>query len=327
MAVVKSLAYGHGQVPVARALQGHVDALAVARMEEGAELREAGIDCPLVVLEGPLTQDQTALAARYELQLVLHHDHQLELLRQHVGAPLACWLKLDTGMHRLGFVPERAQQLLHELDGMPAVASVQLMTHLANADDTADATTTAQLARMQQACEGLPNACSVANSAGILAWPDSHADWVRPGLMLYGASPLIGKTAEQLDLQPVMTLHAPLIAINQLQAGEPVGYGGTWHAPEAMPLGVVGIGYGDGYPRHIGNGAQVLINGRRAPLAGRVSMDMITVDLRGIQAQVGDRVTLWGEGLAADEVAGWADTIAYTLFCGVTARVQRRYRE
>ena len=327
MAVVKSLAYGHGCIPIAQALQGQADALAVARFEEAVALREAGISGPLVVLEGPACAAQLDVAAELDLQLTLHHASQLPLLRSYRGAPLACWLKCDTGMHRLGFVPQELAGLHAELCALPGVASVDLMTHLACADDRDDATTQAQLAAFAQAAEGLQAQRSIANSAGILAWPDSHADWVRPGLMLYGASPMLGQDAEAFDLRPVMTLQAPLIAIKPLAAGEAVGYGATWRAPRDLPLGVVGIGYGDGYPRHIGADAQVLINGQRVPVVGRVSMDMITVDLSGIEAQVGDSVTLWGEGLPADEVARWADTIPYTLFCGVSARVERRYKD
>lgn len=327
MAVVKSLAYGHGAARVAGALQEDADALAVARFEEGVALREAGITAPIVILEGPTRGDHLELAFRHNLQLVIHHDSQLPLLRDYSDEPVDCWLKFDTGMHRLGFPAEKVPRMYVELSVLPAVASLRLMSHLACADDTADSTTTDQVQRMQQVSVALDTECSLANSAGILAWPDSHLDWVRPGLMLYGASPLIGSSAADSDLRPVMNLRAPLIAINQLQPGDAVGYGATWRAPEAMPVGVVGIGYGDGYPRHIGEGAQVLLNGQRVPVVGRVSMDMITIDLRRVQAQVGDPVTLWGEGLPADEVAAWANTIPYTLFCGVTARVERRYSE
>ena len=328
MAVVKSQAYGHGEVAVARALEGRADALAVARAGEGVALREAGIQAPLVVLEGPGGPDELAACVRFGLQPTLHHASQIELLRGLSGqASLDCWLKCDTGMHRLGFAPEGLGGLWREVSALPAVASLRLMTHLACADDPRDPMTGEQLARMRAACAGLPAEQSIANSAGILAWPDSHADWVRPGLMLYGASPLAGRDAAGLDLRPVMTLSAPLIAVKALGAGEPVGYGATWRAPEDMPLGVAGIGYGDGYPREIAPGAQVLVNGMRVPVVGRVSMDMIALDLRGVEAAVGDRVVLWGEGLPVDEVAAWAGTIPYTLFCGVTARVPRRYRD
>lgn len=327
MAVVKAMAYGHGAVPVARAIAAQADALAVARLEEGVALREAGIELPIVVLEGHTRPEHLDIAFKQNLQLTIHHASQLPMLREYADEPVDCWLKLNTGMHRLGFPVQEAEALFNEISRLPAVAGLRLMTHLACADDLSDSTTDRQVQRLHHACSGLNAELSIANSAGILAWPDTHADWVRPGLMLYGASPVIGKRAVDFDLRPVMTLKAPLIAVNQLQAGDAVGYGGTWTAPGPMPLGVVGIGYGDGYPRHVGGDAHVLLHGQRVPIVGRVSMDMITVDLSGVNAQVGDLVTLWGEGLPADEVAAWADTIPYTLFCGVTGRVQRRYRD
>jgi len=327
MAVIKSLAYGHGAVPVAQALHDVVDAFAVARMEEAVTLRDAGVRTPLVVLEGPTCGAHLETAFKLDLQVVIHHEHQLALLRDYADEPVDCWIKFDTGMHRLGFPPARVRELFAELSRLPDVASLRLMSHFACADDLSDQSTPDQLQCLHQATAGLEAERSIANSAAVLAWPDSHADWVRPGLMLYGASPVIGKTAAHYGLRPVMSLRAPLIAINHLQAGDAVGYGATWRAPEAMPIGAVGIGYGDGYPRHVGAGAQVLLNGQRVPVIGRVSMDTLTIDLRGIKAAVGDVATLWGEGLPADEVAGWANTIAYTLFCGVTARVQRCYKD
>lgn len=327
MAVVKSMAYGHGAVPVARALEDRADAFAVARLEEGLALREAGIELPIVVLEGPSRAEHLEQAWRAGLQLTIHHASQLSMLQDHADEPVDCWLKIDTGMHRLGFPVSQAGSLYRRLAAMPAVASLRLMTHLACADDTGDLATEHQLQRWRDATLGLDAQGSVANSAGILAWPGSHFDWVRPGLMLYGASPLLGRSAADLDLRPVMSLRAPLLAVNRLQRGDRVGYGATWQAPEDMPIGVVGVGYGDGYPRHIGGDARVLINGRLAPVIGRVSMDMITLDLREVPARVGDTATLWGHGLPVERVAEWAGTIPYTLFCGVTARVERRYRD
>lgn len=329
MAVVKSQAYGHGEGAVARALEPGVDALAVARVEEGVALRELGIGWPLVVLEGPQMREHLDLARRHELQLALHDMQQLDLLRGDMSpGQLYCWLKIDTGMHRLGFAPEEVQARLEDLQALQQVRLVGVMTHLANADATDDPATQRQLEAMTRATAGLDLPGSIANSAGILGWPDTHADWVRPGLMLYGASPLQGRSAAELGLRPVMTLSAPLVAVKDIRAGARVGYGGTWSAPEDMTLGVVGIGYGDGYPRHIRGGAQVSVRGQSAAVVGRVSMDMITIDLRGILgARIGERVLLWGEGLPVEELAAACDTIPYTLLCGVTARVQRRYRE
>jgi len=197
------------------------------------------------------------------------------------------------------------------------------MTHLANADDPQDSKTDVQLAAFNEIAWPDDLTLSIANSAAVLTRPDAHADWVRPGLMLYGASPLLNQSAQSLDLKPVMQLSSRLISIKQINAGDTVGYGATWQADEVMPMGIVGIGYGDGYPREVPAEAYVLINGKQAPIIGRVSMDMITVDLRGIDCVIGDEVTLWGEGLPIDLVAQWTNTIAYTLMCGVTQRVQR----
>lgn len=330
MAVVKSLAYGHGMVPVALALAAAgADALAVARIEEAVALREADIALPLVVLEGFLRAEELDQARHHDLQLVVHDIYQMALLQGATDSgPVRCWLKFDTGMHRLGFDPAQSDWVLAQFQAMPQVRLEGLMTHLANADDMGDPATAAQLEQMAAVTSLSDLPCSIANSAGILAWPDSHRDWVRPGLMLYGASPLLGRTADELGLRPAMTLKAPLIAVRTARPGDRVGYGGTWEAPELMPLGVVGIGYGDGYPREIAPGTEVLVRGRRAPVVGRVSMDMICLDLRGLEdARVGDAVVLWGEGLPADEVAGKAGTIPYTLFCGVTERARREYRE
>lgn len=327
MAVVKSLAYGHGAIQIAQALSVEADALAVARIDEAVLLRKAGIDADILVLEGASDSDDLQQAHEHNLQLVVHQPYQIDLLHRFTGSKaVSCWLKLDTGMHRLGFPVADAQSIIEQLNAIPSVAELVLMTHLASADDLGDSMTDHQLTAMDEASAAFPGAVSIANSAGILAWPDSHSAWVRPGIMLYGSSPFAAESASSKKLEPVMTLRAPLIAIKQLHAGDAVGYGGTWQATESMPMGVVAIGYGDGYPRHIGADACVLINGQRAPLIGRVSMDMITLDLRGIDVQIGDDVTLWGEGLPADDVAAWANTIAYTLFCGVTARVPRYYK-
>ncbi len=323
MAVIKANAYGHGLQRVCGALAS-ADALAVARVGEGLALRQAGCHGEIVVLEGCFDEQELHAAARSGLQLVVHHPEQLALLRvAQPDRPVHCWLKVDTGMHRLGFAPEAAVRAYAALAELAAVAErPRLMTHLANADDLDDPFTTEQLRRFQPLVARYGVATSVANSAGILGWPGCHGDWVRPGLMLYGASPLLGGRAAAHGLLPVMTFSARLIAINRLRAGDPVGYGGSWHCPEDMPIGVVGVGYGDGYPRAVPPGTPVLVKGQRAPVVGRVSMDMLTVDLRGIGTpRVGDPVTLWGAGLPAEEIAAAAGTIPYTLFCGITARV------
>ncbi len=327
MAVIKANGYGHGLERVARALaagESPADAFAVARIDEARRLRAAGIRIPIVLLEGCLSFPDLNEAAHLELGLVIHRPEQIDQLSGFRPArPLSCWLKVDTGMHRLGFAPEQAGPAYRSLAALDQVAPAPgLMTHLANADDRGDPSTERQLSRFAALAERIEAETSIANSAGILAWPASHGDWVRPGLMLYGASPLREVSAGELGLRPVMSLSSSLIAIQELRAGDPVGYGGTWRAPRDGRIGVVGIGYGDGYPREVDASASVLLHGRRAPIVGRVSMDMLTVDLNGLpQAAVGDRVLLWGEGLPIDGVADAAGTIAYTLLCGVAARV------
>lgn len=323
MAVIKANAYGHGLERVAAALD-EADALAVARVGEGIALRDAGVDKPVVVLEGCFDRQELEEAIRRRLELVVHQPEQLALLREATSRnALSVWLKVESGMHRLGFEVDEAIQAFEALQQMPVVAGTpRLMTHLANADTPEDGLVSQQLSVFHPLLQRFPVEYSIANSAALLALPETHADWQRPGLMLYGASPFSGRTAAEHDLRPVMTLGARIIAIKQLQTGDRVGYGSTWTAPEAMRLAVVCIGYGDGYPREVPSGTPVLINGRRAELVGRVSMDMLTVDLRGHDdARIGDPVVLWGEGLPAEEIAEAAGTIPYTLFCGITARV------
>lgn len=329
MAVIKADAYGHGLVRVANALRD-ADALAVARINEAVELYDAGCRRPIVLLEGAQDVQELAEAAARDCVLVVHHHKQLELLRgARPARPLNCWLKVDTGMHRLGFSPEEAAAAFEELAALPCVQGQPgLMTHLANADDRWDLTTAEQLARFKPLTERFPVPTSIANSAGILGWADSHGDWIRPGLMLYGASPFLNGQGGDDELRPVMTLSARLIAINQLKAGDPVGYGGTWRCPQDMTVGVVGIGYGDGYPREITADTPVLVNGHQSRIVARVSMDMVTVDLGHLpEAQVGDEVVLWGEGLPAERIAQAAGTIPYTLFCGITSRVRYNFVE
>jgi alanine racemase len=242
----------------------------------------------------------------------------------HSAPPIRVWVKVDTGMHRLGVPPWDVQPVMERLARARTVARlVGLMTHLANADDPSDPLTQRQCEGLRTLAVGGDRPLSIGNSAGILTCPASRTHWVRPGIMLYGASPVTGCPANELDLKPVMTLTSRLIAVKRLRRGDAVGYGGTWVCPEDMPVGVVGIGYGDGYPRHAPSGTPVLLRGHRVPLVGRVSMDMISVDLRGLpEAQVGDPATLWGEGLPVDEIAQRAGTIAYELLCRITGRVR-----
>lgn len=324
MAVVKADGYGHGLKEVAKALI-EADALAVARLEEGLALRQAGHRHPIIVLEGITDKEELQLAAAYHLTLVIHEATQIEVLRQTpVKAPLLVWLKIDTGMHRLGFPPEAIPEVATSLRGCRSVVSVVgLMSHLATADQAEDSLTGLQLEIFKRIpASGLLR--SLANSAAIMAYPQTHFDWVRPGLMLYGASPFAHCTGAAMGLKPVMTLKSRLIAIHHLHAGDPIGYGATWVCPEPMVVGVAAVGYGDGYPRHAVSGTPVFVNGRPVSLVGRVSMDMITLDLRSQpEARVGDPVIAWGSGLPVEKVALQASTIPYELLSQVAARVPR----
>jgi len=328
MAVIKADAYGHGMLQAARAL-AEADAFAVARVEEGIALRKAGVAGRVVVLSGPGSPVELPLAIAAELEPVLHHEHQIAMVESGLRGTargLRCWVKVDSGMHRLGFPPDATAGVLARLRAVQGAVPAGLMTHLANADDLADSKTLEQVQAFGAAAAfaGLPT--SMANSAGVLGWPATHGDWVRPGIMLYGASPFIDGDARGDGLQVVMTLRTRLIAVNRLRKGDAIGYGGTWRCPEDMPVGVAAVGYGDGYPRHAPSGTPILVKGRRAVLVGRVSMDTCVVDLRTVPgARVGDTVELWGEGLPVDEVAAAAGTISYELFCRLTPRVKFRY--
>jgi alanine racemase len=324
MAVIKANGYGHGIERVARALR-LADAFAVARMEEALCLREAGIEQPILLLGGVLEASELALCVQHNLHIVVHVPEQLHMLLQaRLEKPLTVWLKVDTGMHRLGMAPDRFHETWQALQESEQVADdIVVMTHFANADDPNDSYTSQQLQTFNTLTKSLDAMTSMANSAAILLNQQTHKDWIRPGIMLYGASPVLGATASNHGLKPVMTLESQLIAVNTRKQGEKIGYGHTWTCPEEMPIGVVAIGYGDGYPRHIKSGTPVLVNGIRCEIIGRVSMDMITVDLRPVKnARAGDRVVLWGEGLPAEEIALQAETIAYELFCQVTPRVK-----
>ena len=323
MAVVKANAYGHGLVPTALAL-ADADAFAVARLEEAVALRDNGLRRRIVLLEGVFNAAQLAQAAQLELDLVVHQPLQIELLEGFGGPkPLPLWLKVDTGMNRLGFRPEEFRAAWERLRRLtPAPQQLRVMTHLACADEADDATSAAQLQRLRPLVEGLDAELSIANSAGILALPASHGEWVRPGLALYGVSPFAWQRGTQFGLRPAMTLESTVIALREVAAGERVGYGGVWRAPRPSRLAIVAAGYGDGLPRGIPSGAPLLIGAHRAPVAGRVSIDMIAADVTDLPpVGVGDRVELWGTRLAVEELAAAAGTIPYELLCGVSQRV------
>jgi alanine racemase len=324
MAVIKANAYGHGLVAVARALES-ADALAVARVDEGLALRDAGIKSPVVLLEGVFDKDQLEAAAAADFELVVHASEQITLLRELNNAHrFKVWMKLDTGMNRLGFKAMQFAAAHAALGVLPSVqAPINLFTHLSSADVPGAATTEEQLNAFTAATRGLSGERCVESSAAIFAFPDSQADWVRPGLLLYGVSPFAGSIGADYGLKPVMTLHSHVIATKTLAVGEHVGYGGDWIAARPTRLVIAAVGYGDGYPRSLPSGAPVLVNSERAELAGRVSMDMIGIDVTDLKAEVrlGDPVVLWGAGLPVEEIAVWAQTIPYELLCGISQRV------
>ena len=326
MAIVKANAYGHGLISIAQALPAAA-AFGVSCLDEAIALREAGFDRRIVLLEGLFGPDDISLVSGYRLDVVVHHASQLQWLAQgHLLRPLDVWLKIDTGMHRLGFEPDSVRDISSRLQQIPQVETVRYMTHFSCADDLDNSDTRQQIDVFKCTVAAVAGEQSLANSAAILGWPAARADWVRPGIMLYGGSPLRGRTAESLGLQPVMTLSTRLIAINARKQGDAIGYGADWRCPADMRIGVAAIGYGDGYPRHAPSGTPLRVNGRAASLVGRVSMDMISIDLGDVpNAQVGDEVILWGEGLPIDEVAESATTISYELLCGVGSRVQFDY--
>ena len=334
-AVIKANAYGHGAVRVARALHD-ADSFAVARLDEAIALRAAGIVRPIVLLEGTFSPDELAVALREDFEIVVHDPSQLALLAAQStaadpGLRSVVWVKVDTGMNRLGF---RAEEVPSVFDRLRALAvpprELRLMTHLAAADELEHPLTTVQLQRFSSlltvlADAGHRPATSIANSAGLLHWPAARVDWVRPGLALYGVAPS-AVTAERFGLRAAMSLHTRVIALREVRVGETVGYGASWRAARPTRIAIIAAGYADGIPRHLPSGAPVLFATGRAPIAGRISMDMIAVDVTELPPpKVGDEVTLWGPGLPVEEVATQAGTIAYELLCAVAPRVPMHY--
>lgn len=324
MAAIKADAYGHGAIPVARALEDHVDAFAVACLEEALVLREARVRAPLALLEGILSMEEAKLVMRHDLQVVVHDHWQLALLEAlPQGARVSLWLKLDSGMHRLGFPLADVPGLCKRIAARPDWRFCGWMTHLACADEPDNPATARQLRAFADALEGRAGPRSTANSAGLLAWPQARTDWIRPGLVLYGASPLAGQSAAQLGLRPAMRLESRLIAVREYEAGSAIGYGASYSCPERMRIGVASVGYADGYHRSLPVGTPTRVRGGAAPLVGRVSMDMINLDLRQVpEAAVGDAVLLWGGELPVEQIAAAAGTIAYEMLCGLTNRVR-----
>lgn len=322
--MVKADAYGHGLHRAAHTL-AEADGHALLDVNEAVRLREAGSAKPILLLEGIFQPADLEAVDRCRLSLVLHDVEQIVMLeRARLTAPVAVWLKLNTGLNRLGFVGAQARNAYARLQASGKAAKISLMTHFADADGAAGVA--AQMARFAEWTAGLKADVTLANSAAILRYPETHAAWVRPGIMLYGCSPFADLSADALGLQPVMTLASEIIAVQDLKPGERVGYGGVFEARRSMRIGVVACGYADGYPRHAPGSndcaTPVLVAGKRTHTVGRVSMDMLCVDLSGLpQAGIGSPVILWGEGLSADEVAACAGTVSYELLCALAARV------
>lgn len=329
LAVIKADAYGHGAVRVAQALEAETDGFAVAAIEEAIELREAGIRKPILLLEGFFDTDELPLISEHSLSCVVHTSSQIEALAAYKGlAKFDIWVKIDIGMHRLGLAPSQTQSALARLSALKSVHQITMMGHFSCADDLAASTTIEQRRLFERLADNTQFATSLSNSAAILGWPTVNSDWIRPGLMLYGASPYEAPQENADRLVPAMTLKSQVIAVRAISAGESVGYGASWTADRPTRIGTVAIGYADGYPRQIRSGAPVVVGGTRTKLVGRVSMDMITVDLTDIPAaNIGTPVELFGRQLLAAELAPWANTIPYTLFTGITRRVHKVYSD
>jgi len=331
LVMVKADAYGHGLLPVAKAL-AQADGLAVARLDDALKLRRADIRLQRIVLLGSLLdQGELEICSHENIDVVVHDLATVDrICARHKATPLRVWLKLDSGMHRLGLSPQEFRSADTRLRAQPGVEEILHMTHFAGsenlASDSANSRTQKQLTCFIE-CHGDSDALtSIANSAALISRPETRGDWVRPGIMIYGDNPLAAEYS--LPLRPAMTLLARVLAVRRCEAGEQIGYNGIWTCAKPSLIATIGIGYGDGYPRHASNGTPVWIRGARAQLVGRVSMDLITIDVTNIAGvNVGDEVELWGKHIAAAEVARYAETISYELFTSISQRVARDYSD
>ncbi len=329
-AVVKANGYGHGLLPVARVLAEQADGLAVATLDEGLAVRDGGLECPVLLLEGVLNAEQSRAAIERHLDLVIHTPEQVDWLHEALerlpewAVLPRLWIKIDTGMHRLGLMPEQVPDCVRRL---PTVGRLGYMTHFACADEPDSPNTVAQAKQFSEQLAPLPDGdTSLANSAGVLLWPGHQGNWVRPGIMLYGASPCGDRPASEWDLRAVMTLTAPIIALRDIPAGDTVGYGATFRAERPMRVATVAIGYADGYPRHAPTGTPVAVRGQRTGTLGRVSMDMLSIDVTHIpDVCLGDNVELWGRQVSVDDVASASGTIGYELLTRLSVRGETRY--
>jgi alanine racemase len=321
MSVIKANGYGHGLLHAAEAFAA-TDGYALLDIQDAIRLREAGFRQPILLLEGFFGEDELPVIAEHDLTCVIHGTWQLAMLDAYPGsAKLDVWLKVNSGMNRLGFAPQQVAQVMEQLRRHRVVRDITLMTHFANADE--ERGVAGPLALFNAIVAPYRIARSLANSAALLRYPETHGDWVRPGIMLYGASPFPEVGAQNLGLKPAMTLSSRIIATQTLQPGDEVGYGALFRAEQSMRIGIVACGYADGYPRHAPNGTPILVDGQRTGTLGRVSMDMLCVDLSAMpQADIGSTVVLWGEGMPVEEVARAAGTVSYELMCALTGRVR-----
>lgn len=319
LAVIKADAYGHGAVRCAQALQAEADGFAVACIEEALALRAAGIHGPVLLLEGFFEASELELIVQHDLWCVVHALWQLEAIEKaSLSKPITVWLKLDSGMHRVGLHPKDYQSAYQRLQATGKVARIVLMSHFARADELDCSASNDQVAVFQAARQGLNAEISLRNSPAVLGWPQIPSDWVRPGIMLYGSTPFEVQQAQAQRLQPVMTLESKVISVRELPAGEPVGYGARFISQRPTRVGVVAMGYADGYPRLAPTGTPVMVAGKRSQLIGRVSMDMLCIDLTDVpEAGLGSPVELWGKNVLASDVAIQAGTIPYQIFCNL----------
>jgi alanine racemase len=321
MAAIKADGYGHGLLRVAEAL-GEAEGFALLDIGDAVRLREAGFRQVILLLEGVFSVEDLAVSVEYDLACVIHNSEQVAMLDAYPGrGTLDVWIKINSGMNRLGFSPQQVPQMMEQLQRHRAVRDITMMTHFANADESRGIAEPLEL--FNDVAGSYRTQRSLANSAALLRYPETHGDWVRPGIMLYGSSPFSEVSAQKIGLKPVMTLSSQLISVREIRAGEEVGYGATFRAERNMRIGIITCGYADGYPRHAPTGTPVQVNGQLTKTVGRVSMDLLCVDLSNIpQAKVGTRAVLWGDGMSIDEVARAAGTVSYELMCALTSRVR-----
>lgn len=326
IAMVKANAYGCGIQNVVPILAGNVGGFGVACIEEALNIRSIGVTDPCIVFQGIFSKDEPDLFVNHNLTAVLHTEEQVDwVLERQLSAPLKIWLKVNTGMNRLGFEPEALYKQLARLQNCSWIhRDINLLTHLACAEEVSNPATQQQLDSFNRLDKGAFKQCSIANSAGIIAWPSAHADIIRPGIMLYGVSPFTNGCGLDLNLQPAMRFISALTAIHHIAPHSPVGYGGTWQSDKDAVVGIVAAGYGDGYPRHITAGTPVWINGYQAPIIGHVSMDTLSIDLTNLPPmQIGERVELWGMHIPVEKIALLAKTSPYELICQVGERIRK----